>query len=73
MISKLYGREPKGVKSITVYRPPNSESKRAGCHQSFPCLSTRLPPELIVELVEMTTAQEFRFTVPVRPGHQAPA
>lgn len=58
---KAYGREPKGIKSLTVYRPPNSESKRADAIE-FSVPFDSLPPELIVELLEMSSAQEFRFT-----------
>jgi hypothetical protein len=58
---RIYQREPCGIKNLTVYRPPNSESKRPDAVE-FSVPFDSLPPELIVELVEMSPAQEFRFT-----------
>lgn len=56
-----YGRKPQGVKNITVYRPPLSESKRENAVE-FSVPFDSLSPEIIVELAEMSTAQETRFT-----------
>ena len=56
-----YGREPKGVKSITVYRPPKSESKRPDAKE-FSVPFDSLSQEIISEITEMTSAQEIRFT-----------
>lgn len=58
---ELYEREPKGVSRITVYKPPKSHSKREDAIE-FSVPFESLAPELVVELAEMTTAQEFRFT-----------
>lgn len=56
-----YGREPKGVKSITVYRPPLSESKRKDARE-FSVPFDSLSQEIIAEITEMNTAQQTRFT-----------
>lgn len=58
---KQYERQPRGIKNLKVYRPPNSESKRPDAIE-FSVPFDSLPPELIVELVEMSPAQEFRFS-----------
>jgi hypothetical protein len=58
---QLFGRAPAGVKSITVYRPPLSESKRADAVE-FSVPFDSLSPEIIMEITEMNTAQQTRFT-----------
>jgi hypothetical protein len=58
---KTYEREPRGVKSITVYRPPLSKSKRENAVE-FSVPFDSLSPDIIVELAEMNTAQQTRFT-----------
>jgi len=58
---KMYGCEPRGVKSITVYRPPLSKSKRNDSVE-FSVPFDSLSPDIIVELAEMNTAQQTRFT-----------
>lgn len=56
-----YERVPQGVKSIIVYRPPLASSKRPDA-RPFSVPFDSLSPELIVELAEMSPAQETRFT-----------
>lgn len=56
-----FGRAPQGVKSITVYRPPGSESKRPDAIE-FSVPFDSLSPEIIMEITEMTMAQQTRFT-----------
>src|ERR1700754_4356280 len=56
-----YGRKPQGVKSITVYRPPKSESKRADSKE-FSVPFDSLSQEIIAEITEMNSAQQTRFT-----------
>jgi uncharacterized protein len=56
-----YDRAPKGVKSITVYRPPLSESKRDDA-QEFSVPFDSLSQEIIAEISEMNSAQKTRFT-----------
>jgi uncharacterized protein len=58
---KIYGRKPKGVESITVYRPPLSKSKRPDAVE-FSVPFDSLSPEIIIELAEMNAAQQIRFT-----------
>lgn len=58
---KPYEREPRGVKNLTVYRPPLAESKREGAIE-FSVPFDSIGPDLIVELVEMSPAQQTRFT-----------
>lgn len=58
---KRFGRVPRGVKSITVYRPPLSESKRNDAVE-FSVPFDSLSPEIIMEITEMSTAQQTRFT-----------
>lgn len=55
-----YTRKPRGVKSITVYCPPLSKSKRDEA-QTFSVPFDSLSPEIIVELTEMNSVQQFRF------------
>lgn len=57
---RKYQRHPKGVKSITVYRPPMSESKRPDALEfSVPFAS--LAPEVIEEIADMNPTQRTRF------------
>jgi hypothetical protein len=56
-----YGRVPAGVPSITVYRPPLATSMRPGA-VPFSVPFDSLPADLVSELIEMTPAQETRFT-----------
>lgn len=56
-----YGRRPQGVKSITVFRPPLSESKRPDARE-FSVPFDSLSQEIISEITEMTSAQQTRFT-----------
>jgi len=58
---KVYQRVPKGVESITVYHPPLSKSKRDDAVE-FSVPFDSLSPDIIVELAEMNTAQQTRFT-----------
>jgi len=58
---KRFGRAPRGVKSITVYRPPLSESRRADAIE-FSVPFDSLSPEIIMEITEMSAAQQTRFT-----------
>lgn len=57
----LYGRVPAGVPGITVYRPPLASSMRPGA-VPFSVPFDSLPADLVSELIEMTPAQETRFT-----------
>jgi hypothetical protein len=55
-----FQRKPQGVKKITVYCPPLSTSKRKDAVEiSVPFAA--LSPELIMELTDMTSAQQTRF------------
>jgi DNA helicase HerA-like ATPase len=56
-----FEREPRGVKSITVYRPPGSESRRPNAVE-FSVPFDSLSPEIIMEITEMNAAQQTRFT-----------
>ncbi len=56
-----FGRAPRGVSSITVYRPPLSESRREDALE-FSVPFDSLSPEIIMEITEMSTAQQTRFT-----------
>jgi hypothetical protein len=56
-----YGRVPAGVPSITVYRPPLATSLRPSAIP-FSVPFDSLPADLVSELIEMTPAQETRFT-----------
>jgi DNA helicase HerA-like ATPase len=64
-----FGRKAQGVKNITVYRPPLSASKRADAVE-FSVTFDSLSPELIMELTEMTPAQELRFPLLYEQGIQ---
>jgi len=55
-----YGRKPSGVKSITVYRPPLSESKRSDAKE-FSVPFDSLSQEIIAEITDMNSAQQARF------------
>jgi hypothetical protein len=56
-----FGRAPRGVSAITVYRPPLSESKRKDAIE-FSVPFDSLSPEIVMEITEMNTAQQTRFT-----------
>ncbi len=56
-----YGREPRGVANMTVYRPPLCSSKRADARE-FSVPFDSLSQELIAEITEMNGNQEMRFT-----------
>lgn len=58
---KVYERQPQGVKSITVYKLPLTESKREDAVE-FSVPFDSVGPDLIVELIEMNIAQQTRFT-----------
>lgn len=58
---KPFGRSPRGVKSITVYRPPLSESRREDAIE-FSVPFDSLSPEIIMEITGMNAAQQTRFT-----------
>lgn len=58
---EAYARKPEGVKNLTVYRLPLTQSKREGAVE-FTVPFDSVGPELIVELVEMNSAQQTRFT-----------
>lgn len=55
-----FGRVPRGVQSITVYRPPLAESKREDAVE-FSVPFDSLAPEIIVEIAEMSSPQQLRF------------
>lgn len=55
-----FGREPQGVKHLTVYKPPRSTSQR-GDAREFSVPFETFSPEMIAELTEMTPAQRMRF------------
>lgn len=56
-----YERAKMGVQKLQVYRPPKADSQREGAREfSVPFYS--LHPDVIVELAEMSTAQQTRFT-----------
>lgn len=55
-----YGREPRGVLSLTVYRPPLAESKRPDARE-FSVPFESLSADLVAELTEMSPAQQTRF------------
>lgn len=57
----LYGREPRGVPNMTVYRPPLCSSKRSDAIE-FSVPFDSLSPELIVEITDMNETQKTRFT-----------
>ncbi|MFL6215829.1 MAG: ATP-binding protein [Blastocatellia bacterium] len=57
---KPFGRAPKGVAGITVYRPPLAESKRQDAIE-FSVPFDSLSPEIVMEITEMNTAQQTRF------------
>ncbi|MHB8595785.1 MAG: ATP-binding protein [Ktedonobacteraceae bacterium] len=55
-----FARIPQGVKNLTVYRPPLATSKRQNAVE-FSVPFDALNAELIVELTDMTPAQQVRF------------
>jgi len=57
----LYGRAPRGVPHLTVYRPPLCGSKRADAVE-FSVPFDSLSPELIAEITDMNETQGMRFT-----------
>ncbi|HKQ06426.1 MAG TPA: DUF87 domain-containing protein [Blastocatellia bacterium] len=58
---KPFERSPRGAAGITVYRPPLAESKcKDAIEFSVPFDS--LSPEIVMEITEMNTAQQTRFT-----------
>jgi hypothetical protein len=58
---KPFERTPRGVPGITVYRPPLAESKRVDAVE-FSVPFDSLSPEIVMEITEMNTAQQTRFT-----------
>jgi uncharacterized protein len=58
---KPFARTPRGVPSVTVYRPPLAESKRDDAVE-FSVPFDSLSPEIVMEITEMNTAQQTRFT-----------
>ncbi|MFL6276004.1 MAG: ATP-binding protein [Blastocatellia bacterium] len=58
---KPFERAPRGVASITVYRPPLAESRRDSAIE-FSVPFDSLSPEIVMEITEMNTAQQTRFT-----------
>jgi uncharacterized protein len=58
---KPFERVPRGVAGITVYRPPLAESKRGDAIE-FSVPFDSLSPEIVMEITEMNTAQQTRFT-----------
>jgi uncharacterized protein len=56
-----YGQMPVGVDNLQVYRPPKAESQRHGVKE-FSVPFSSLHPDVIVELAEMSSAQQTRFT-----------
>lgn len=57
----LYGREPRGIPNMTVYRPPLCSSKRSDAIE-FSVPFDSLSPELIAEITDMNETQGMRFT-----------
>ena len=57
---KAFNRKPVGVKNITVYRPPRATSNRSGAVE-FSVPFDSLSAEMIMELTEMSPAQQIRF------------
>jgi DNA helicase HerA-like ATPase len=55
-----FARIPQGVKNLTVYRPPLATSKRQNAVE-FSVPFDSLSPEMIMELTEMSPAQQTRF------------
>lgn len=56
-----YQREKTGVKSLRVYRPPKAQSQRMDAIE-FSVPFSSLHPDVIMELAEMSPAQQTRFT-----------
>lgn len=57
-----FNRKPIGVKNLTVYRPPHTTSNRQDAKE-FSVPFDSLGAEMIMELIEMSPAQESRFTL----------
>jgi uncharacterized protein len=55
-----FNRKPRGVKTITVYRPPRTTSNRRDAKE-FSVPFDSLSAEMIMELIEMSSAQQSRF------------
>lgn len=56
-----YDRTPKGVATMTVYRPPRCTSKRQDAIE-FSVPFDSLSPELIAEITDMNPVQTMRFS-----------
>lgn len=56
-----YERSKTGVQNLRVYRPPKAQSQRKDALE-FSVPFSSLHPDVIIELAEMTSAQETRFT-----------
>jgi DNA helicase HerA-like ATPase len=56
-----YERSKAGVQKLRVYRPPKAQSQRKDA-QEFSVPFSSLHPDVIIEIAEMTSAQETRFT-----------
>jgi hypothetical protein len=57
---KPFKRKPTGIKNITVYRPPHTTSNRRDTKE-FSVPFDSLSAEMIIELIEMSPAQQSRF------------
>jgi hypothetical protein len=57
----LYQRPRTGVKRLHVYRPPKAQSQRTDASE-FSVPFSSLHPDVIMELAEMSPAQQTRFT-----------
>lgn len=57
---KHFNRKPEGIKQITVYRPPLTSSNRKDAVE-FSVPFDSLSAEMIMELTEMSPAQQSRF------------
>ncbi|MCB9452388.1 MAG: ATP-binding protein [Anaerolineaceae bacterium] len=57
----LYKRARSGVKQLRVYRPPKAQSQRTDAIE-FSVPFSSLHPDVIMELAEMSPAQQTRFT-----------
>lgn len=59
---KPFNRKPTGIKNLTVYRPPRTTSNRQDAKE-FSVPFDSLSAEMIMELIEMSPAQQSRFTL----------
>lgn len=57
---KPFNRKPLGVRNLTVYRPPRTTSNRQDAKE-FSVPFDSLSAEMIMELIEMSPAQQSRF------------